>query len=508
MKTNKQLVINMVANLMSFGVTFGISFFLSPYIIESVGKEAYGFVSLSNDFVNYMALVTIALNSMANRFISLKIHQGQYDDAARYFNSVLIGNLCILAVLTVPAVVCVLYLDNFLNVAPDIVGDVKILFGLTFLTFFVSIISSTFSVAPYVKNRLDLAAVRDINATLVKAAVLIVLFFFCKPHINFVGIAGLVYTLVLLIRNIRYTRQLLPEIRVGVRSFDIRCIFEMVSAGIWNVVSKISAILATELSLLISNVAISDSAMGFLSIAKNFPNIVLQLIGVIASVFSPEFIISYAKNDTDTLNRQIQLSMKVVGAFAGIPITLLIVLGKPLLSLWVPSVDTDTLYLLMIVYGLGFVFAGPVETLYHVFTITNRVKVPSLYALVTGVLSIICVMIGLEIAPDDFTKMLVIMGTTTFFTIIRTTVFIPLYAAHCLHFSKFAFYPQIFKAVASVAVMSLIGDLVMPGVRISGWISLILVAMLVALVQVCVNLLLFFNAQERKELLVKFTRKR
>ena len=137
MNGKKQLTINIFANLISFCITFGISFFLSPYIIENVGKEAYGFVALSNDFVNYIALLTIALNSMASRFITIKIHQDNFDDAIKYFNSVLIGNIFICMVLIIPSVLCIGYLDRFLNIQPQIVDDVKVLFTLTFVTFFI-----------------------------------------------------------------------------------------------------------------------------------------------------------------------------------------------------------------------------------------------------------------------------------------------------------------------------------------------------------------------------------
>lgn len=72
---NKRLAINIIANIIAFAVNFVISFFLTPYIVETVGKEAYGFVSLGNNFVNYASLITVALNSMASRFITIEIQK-------------------------------------------------------------------------------------------------------------------------------------------------------------------------------------------------------------------------------------------------------------------------------------------------------------------------------------------------------------------------------------------------------------------------------------------------
>ena len=56
--SNKRLTINIVANCIAFAINFIISFFLTPYIVENVGKETYGFLALGNNFVNYVRLLT------------------------------------------------------------------------------------------------------------------------------------------------------------------------------------------------------------------------------------------------------------------------------------------------------------------------------------------------------------------------------------------------------------------------------------------------------------------
>ena len=101
MGNGKRLAINMVATIVAFVVNMGISFFLSPYVIEHVGVDAYGFVSLANNFVNYASIITLALNSMAGRFITIAIHKGNKEEANKYFNSVLLANIIICFVLLI-----------------------------------------------------------------------------------------------------------------------------------------------------------------------------------------------------------------------------------------------------------------------------------------------------------------------------------------------------------------------------------------------------------------------
>lgn len=64
---NKQTTINLITSLAAFVINAGISFVLTPYILEKLGNEAYGFIGLAYDFVNYAGILTLALNSMSCR---------------------------------------------------------------------------------------------------------------------------------------------------------------------------------------------------------------------------------------------------------------------------------------------------------------------------------------------------------------------------------------------------------------------------------------------------------
>ena len=142
---NKQLIINMAASLLSCLVSLGISFLITPTVIYKLGSEAQGFVTMANNFVSYAAIAAMALNSMAGRFITVKIHQNDAEGANRYFNSVMYANLVIVAVLLLPCTLVVLYLEKLVNISPALVTDVKLLFATMFLNFMVTIIATTFS---------------------------------------------------------------------------------------------------------------------------------------------------------------------------------------------------------------------------------------------------------------------------------------------------------------------------------------------------------------------------
>lgn len=285
---NKQFAINMIAQVVGFVVMMGISFLLTPFIVEHVGSEAYGFVGLANNFVSYAQVITVALNSMASRFITIKITENDVEGSNRYFTSVVIANIVTALVLSVPSAIIILNLNKIVNVSEAILIDVQWLWAFIFLNFLVSIISSTYSVATFVRNKLYLTSLQGIISNILRVAVLIAAFSFFVPSVWYVGLAAFVATVYVYVWNVYYTRILTPDIKVRKRYFDVKVIKVLLSSGIWNSFTRLSSILSTGLDLLVTNLYVSSAAMGVLSVAKTVPSAILTLFGTLASVYAPQ----------------------------------------------------------------------------------------------------------------------------------------------------------------------------------------------------------------------------
>ena len=98
---SRQLALNMTFSVLAFVLNFCISFFITPYITQQFGSEAYGFVKLANDFTEYAALFSVALNSMASRFLMLERTRGNVVAANQYFSSITLANVILTTVLMI-----------------------------------------------------------------------------------------------------------------------------------------------------------------------------------------------------------------------------------------------------------------------------------------------------------------------------------------------------------------------------------------------------------------------
>ena len=70
MSDNKRLVKTLLISGLSAILSYLINYFLTAYITEHVGIEAYGFVSMAKTSVNYAHIITIALTNFTVRYIT------------------------------------------------------------------------------------------------------------------------------------------------------------------------------------------------------------------------------------------------------------------------------------------------------------------------------------------------------------------------------------------------------------------------------------------------------
>ena len=492
--SNKRLVINMGATICSFIVTMGINFILSPYIISTVGKEAYGFVGLANNFISYAQLVTLALNAMAGRFITIKIHQRDTEGANKYFTSVVIVNILTAITLLIPGIIIILNLNQVINVPKEILGDVQILWSLVFLNFLIGLVLTTFNVATFVTNRLDLSSIRDIQSNVLKVIVLIVMFSLFNPSIWYIGLASIVCTIFVGAYNIYYKIKLLPNIKLRIKYFDIKVIIELLYSGIWHVVIKLGQILSDGLDLLISNIFINPAGMGTLAIAKTVPNAIFSLLCTISGIFSPQITIQYAKGNKELLIDEIIKSMKFTGFFANISLSFLISVGLKFYQLWVPTENTSFIQLLSILTAVGIFIQGVVNPLFGIFTVTNKVKLHSFVIVLIGILNTFIVLILLKTTNLG---VLAVAGVSSTTNILRDLLYTPMYSAYCLNVSIGTFYRPIIRYLISTIIMIMIFPFLTRVISVVSWETLILFGICCGIIGGLINYVIVFEKAER-----------
>ena len=473
----KRVAINMTAQLMAFGISMLLSFLLVP-AIESMIPNAYGFTDVANKFVSAAQIVVSALNTMASRFITIRIHRDEKEEAGQYFSSVFFANVIMAAVFMIPALVVIVYLGRIFQIPEGAsLPDIQLLFLFIFLNFTISIITSVFSVASYSRDRLELSSISTVLGEIVRLAVLAVCYLCFRPYLFYVGCASVASTVIQAAANVLFTRRLLPDMKLRLRDFRWKKVLD-------------------GLNTTIANIMISAAAMTTVSISGQVPSVITNLMGTIAGVFNPQMTIAYAKKDKKQLLDIIASADRIMIFIISIPIAFLTVFGKSFFELWVGGTqDSTELYILALLNVGTYFVSASIQVLYHVFLILKRVKLNSMVIILSGILTIISVFLILDTAPE--LGVYAIVGVSTIFNLLRNLFFTPLYASYCLKVKWYTFYGDILLGLVSIGAVCLVALPFELFVNIDSWIKLFGIGIVAGPLALLVNFFIVLRKTER-----------
>lgn len=493
---NKQIFLNIIANAFAMLVSTGINFFLTPYITRTVGVAAYGFVPMASNFVSYVTIITTAFNSMGGRFITVELQQGNRENANKYFSTVFFMNLGLAVICSAVFTIIVSFLTKLINVPSDLSADITILFALTFMSAVFALLTNVFATATFCKNRLDLKSVVSIAGTIVRAMLLIFLFFLFPAKVYYIGIAGISVNIIEGIFNIIIQKRIMGELKIHRSDFKVEYIGTLFKSGVWNSVSQLSSILMTGLDLLVANIFINAADSGVLSIAKIMPNLLYTCVALIVTAFGPQFVLDYAnKNDSKALIGTMDFSAKLTSFISVIPVAGFIGLGKEFFQLWVPEQNADLLIVLAVLTLIGDAASYPIKAFDNIFAAVNKLRWPAIATLCCGLLNV-----ALMIPLLKFTNLglYAVAGTSVVLIVIKDLCFKIPYIAKIVKVGIWYFWKYILKYALSVGLIIAVSLITKRLIPISNWALLGIDAVIIGSVGCILNSFIFLNKNERK----------
>lgn len=463
-----------------------INFFLTPFISDNLGVEAYGYVTLTKTFVDYGALITTALNSYAVRYIGIEYHKNDFKRANEYYNSVLFADVFLGVCIVVFSVLFSLTIKSTLKVPDYLEADVKKLFILCFINFSINTIMSVFSSAAYLKNRLDLNYLFRTLGYLTEIVALAVLYLCCRARLYYVGISLILDSCIILISRIWMVKRYTPELIVCSKMFNITSVKNLVLNGVWNSVNSLGNILNTGLDMLITNIMLSSTDLGLLGIVKTFPNMFVLLYQLVSQPFQPLLLKSYSLGEKQKLKDTLKISMKTSGYITFLIYTGFVAIGDSFYALWLPGQNAHLLYLLTLLALLPNAMEGILYPCYYIYTLCVKNKIPCFITIIGGLLNVASMYCLIKYTALGIYAVLL---TTAVVMAVITYITNPIYMSICIKVEFRFFYKIILRGVVSCAIMCLFIKKIAGLFIINSWVSLIAVGILIF----CCGSVLYFE---------------
>lgn len=481
-----------------------ITLLLVPVISRTLGNDAYGFVTLGKSIAQYATMITAALNSFAARYIVVSYHREDYSEANTYFSSTVYGDLILGTGLFAVALVGICFLEKLLVIPADLVTDVKLLFLLVFLNFWLVTVTTAFSASAHIKNRLHIVGVFKALAYVCEAAILIICFRFFPPHVFYVGLGLAAASLILAVTNVGICRRYTPELKVEKRWFSWDAIRKLVVDGVWTSLNSLGDTLNSGLDLLVCNLMLTPTAMGQLAISKTFYSMFSSVFLLVGQAFEPMYLKSYAEDDTRTLMKDFRVAMKLSGMLSNIVFAGFVALGMAFYKLWIPGEDIAVIYTLTVINNMVTIPGGPMQPLYYIYTLTLKKKVPTFITIGGGLLNVVGMYLLIRYTGLG---VYAVVWTTVIIMMLINFITNPLYMAYVLDQPWWTFYPAILRNLVSCGVLVVVFKALSRLYTPTSWLTLILSAVVLAVVGGVLHMLIVCSREDWKLLREKVRRK-
>jgi len=498
MSENKQLMRNLSWSLIATALNYIVSFLLTPYITKTLGMGAYGFISLSITLTSYIDIITVALTAFSTRYIAIEYHNGRLDKAKAYFNSVLIANMVLLAVMSVPIIIAVANINSLLYVPVEIMNDVKILFLIVYINYCVNIFASLFNSIIFIKNKIDISYRNNGISTLLYAFLIIGALLSVGLKVYSVAMAHTVSAILYLVANVHSSKKIMPEMTVNIKYYSKSSIIDIISSGIWNSLNNIGAILNNGLDLIVTNRMLNNTVMGQVSVSKQLSTVFNSISQMLCQSFQPKQLEYYSKGDTDSLVNDLVKSIKTSGLVSCTIYGSYVLVGSQFLQLWIGD-NYEYIYVLGLIALSGDIMQVSNRPLFYVFTLTNKLKINCWITILTGALNFTFMIVFLNIT--NLGGYIVVGSTTLAYAL--TIWCISLQAKRYLKLQRNPFNYYIFKNYTVAVILLGGGMLIRQRIMVNSWISFILYASLSALFTFCIGLFVLLKKNERVILIKK-----
>lgn len=378
---------NILASFLQFGVRFIIGILFIRFLIESLGPELYGMVALSNNFINYYALITLVMNAPAGRYLIVAMSRNQAE-AKVVFNSFFWGLSVLSGIVMVFSIGVAIFAPYIFKIPAVHHADVRVLFLATGITFSFSTLFNAFGLSTYVTNKLYLNSFKEIIRDIVRVTIVFLLIVLFHWKINAIATGIVCSAFISILLSLVYWKALTPELTINYNLISITKLKEMIGFGGWVFINQIGALLFLNTEILIVNLLYGAKMTGMYAPLLLFSSTIRTMAAMLNNTLAPMIFDRYSRDDKEGLLKLACRAIRFLGLTIVLPIGLVSGFSKSLLFVWLGP-EFSEFRLILMVLTIHLCVNLTVTPLFHIQVAFKKVKIPALVTLVMGIVNVL-----------------------------------------------------------------------------------------------------------------------
>lgn len=329
----RRVVTNVVSNWGALVVNALIGFFLSPFVVHSLGNEAYGVWALLGSVVGYLGILDLGVRGAVTRYVANHHAAARHDEAGRILSAALL----LFSVLGLTGVALAIGFALFglpaFDLPPDLAGVARTVLVIGGVNLAVSLVSGVFGGAVVGVHRFDVVNALGVTIAIVRAVV-VVLCLRAGGGLEALALIQLATSTASGVALALASRRVYPQLRMGLRRWRREHLRTLVSFGAASSLLQIAYMIMYHTDMVLIGAMLPVSAVTFFVIAVNLIDYARQLVGGISRTMTP---LVGALDGADRLE-QIQQAMLTGARLAtlvlGPVLVAFVIRGETFIGLW------------------------------------------------------------------------------------------------------------------------------------------------------------------------------
>ncbi|SKB96319.1 oligosaccharide flippase family protein [Alkalitalea saponilacus] len=441
--SKRQFTKNLIINSLNFFVNIAYGIVLTPFLIAQLGISAYGVIQIAISISFYMGIVSSSLNQANNRYVSVYLISEDNDKANITVTTTLI--LYFLSFVLISPLLIYLSINSgsLFDVSAEHYNSSSYLFLFIILSFFLIMITSVFVSPAYAKNRLDLVQLINILRNVLKMGLTIFVLLYINKSLASVGFSHLLAAIISSTIALFVLKKFMPFYKFRFLDYDKNIVRKIISLSSWTLINATGILIFRQTDVILVNLLIDLETAGRYAILVQWYNVLISVATILSVVFSPIILLKYSQQRFDELKDFLFKAIRYQGIFISFASSLVVVYAKEILYFWL-GMDYVNLAPFLQLMIFHFSVSQAIRPLYALNTAYNKVKVPGILTLLSGVLHILVTVYLLKYSKLGISAP-IISGAV--FSIILNVLILPLYASKYLNVSLFKFFDALIPAV-------------------------------------------------------------
>lgn len=309
---NKRIAKNTVYLYIRTLVSMIVSLYTSRKILEALGVEDFGIMSVVGGVISLMAFINGSMSVATQRYLTFELGRGSESQYNKVFNiAVYVHAIMALIVLVVAETVGLWFVNTHLNIPESRMVAANWIYQATILSALLGIIQTPYNASVVSHEHMHICAYVGLGETFARLMIVVALLYYPYDRLAVWGFALFAVQLTVSIYYRVYCSRKFDDCRLSFRMWDTNLLKSMLGFTGWNMFGTIAWTLKDQGGSVLLNIfggPVYNAARG---VSSQVTGAVRGLIGGFQTAVNPQLTKTYASGDTDVTCNLLCKSSKI-----------------------------------------------------------------------------------------------------------------------------------------------------------------------------------------------------